>query len=174
MVETLGKLAKFIAGQPGYFREGCEEEFPWHATDRSVWYALLVVECGKIARYGFTSSKANKLGLCAALESLTEGDQALLLGIWNGQYSAHLFVLEPREALARLKGDKRWARFESLRNITNVVKVYSSRGGFKLMSYQYLNAEGTPVPTSVGSRDEAEDLEAFFRSEGIDICEVRQ
>lgn len=97
----MGKLSKFIAGQSGYFRENAED-FPWDSTDKSVWYSLLVVEDGQIQRYGFTSSKSNKKGLVNALETLTN-EEALLLGIWTGQRSTHLFVLNIPTAIEKLK-----------------------------------------------------------------------
>jgi dipeptidyl aminopeptidase/acylaminoacyl peptidase len=98
----VGKLSDFAAGQPGYFRENAEEDFPWNSTDKSVWYSLLVVEDGRIQRYGFTSSKSNKAGLRNALETLTN-EEALLLGVWTGQYSTHLFVLNIQTAIKKLK-----------------------------------------------------------------------
>ena len=133
MTHEEGKLAKFLAGQSGYFRTDCND-FPWHSTDRSVWYALLVVEDGEIIRCGFTSSKPNKAALCDALRSLTAEDEVLLLGIWTGQYSTHLFVVEPAMALECLEGKRRFARFEHLRNATDVVKAYGPRGGFRCQS----------------------------------------
>jgi hypothetical protein len=99
----VGRLDRFVAGQPGYFRVGEEDAFPWACTDRSVWYALLVIEAGRIQRYGFTSSKSNKAGLCSALEQLTKEDEAMLLGVWTGQYSTHLFVLDIPKALRKLR-----------------------------------------------------------------------
>jgi hypothetical protein len=99
----MGKLSKFIVGQPGYFREGAEDKFPWDCTDRSVWYSLLVVEAGRIERYGFTSSKSNKTALRSTLEELTREDEALLLGVWTGQYSTHLFILNNEKAIEKLK-----------------------------------------------------------------------
>jgi hypothetical protein len=99
----MGKLGKHIAGQPGYFREGAEDEFPWVSTDKGVWYSLFTVEEGRIERYGFTSSKSNKAGLRSALQQLTERDEALLLGVWTGQYATHLFVLDIPRAISKLK-----------------------------------------------------------------------
>ena len=94
----MGKLSKFVVGQPGYFREKAENEFPWDRSDRSVWYSLLVVEAGRIERYGFTSSKSNKTALRSTLKELTREDEALLLGVWTGQYSTHLFILNIEKA----------------------------------------------------------------------------
>lgn len=97
----MGKLSAFLSGQPGYFREGGEDEFPWDQTGKSVWYSLMVVEDGQIQRYGFTASKSGKSGLRSALEAL-EGAEALLLGVWTGQYSTHLFVLDIPKAVQKL------------------------------------------------------------------------
>lgn len=170
MPHDKGKLSRFVAGQPGYFRTDCDE-FPWHSTDRSVWYALLIVENGRIVRYGFTSSKSNKEGLCDALESLMAEDEALLLGVWTGRYSTHLFVIEPGVALEHLRGKKKQARFEHLSNATDVVKTYGPRGGFRHLSYRYIDERGMPVHTSTCDRSQAEDLETFFRKHGITIRE---
>lgn len=96
------RLDEFVAGQPGYFREGEEDSFPWDRTDRGVWYCLLVVEEGMIERYGFTSSKSNKAGLCRALSTLSGRRDALLLGVWTGQYRTDLFVLDIPKAIEKL------------------------------------------------------------------------
>jgi hypothetical protein len=61
------------------------------------------VEEGRIQRYGFTSSKSNKAALCSTLQQLTKSDEALLLGVWTGQYSTHLFVLDIPKAVCNLK-----------------------------------------------------------------------
>jgi hypothetical protein len=99
-----GKLTHFIAGEPGYFRTGAEDNFPWDRTDKGVWYALFVVENGKLVHYGFTASKSNKAGLRQALESLEEADESLLIGVWMGQWSTHLFILNPMTAIKKLAG----------------------------------------------------------------------
>jgi hypothetical protein len=167
-----GKLSDFLAGQSEYFRTDCDD-FPWHSTDRSVWYALFVIEKGTIVRYGFNSSKANKKELCNALGALTVEDEILLLGIWTGEYRTHLFILEPAMALEYLEGDKKFARFEHLRNATDVVKAYGPRGGFRSLSYSYVDDQGVSNHASTGDRSEAEDLEEYFRSVGITITEER-
>jgi hypothetical protein len=172
MAHDTGKLTNFLTDQPGYFRTDCDD-FPWHSTDRSVWYALLVVENGEIVRYGFTSSKSSKKGLCDAIRSLNAKDEVLLLGIWNGQYSTHLFVIDPAVALEHLEGQKKYARFEHLHNATDVVKGYGPKGGFRHLSYHYIDGHGLSIHLSTGNRSEAEDLEAYFRSIGINIAEER-
>lgn len=98
----MGKFSELLGGHPGYYREGAEQEFPWDRTDKGVWYALLVVEDGRIQRYGFTSAKGSKASLCGVLEKLG-GDDAVLLGVWTGEYSTHLFVLDTAIAMEKLK-----------------------------------------------------------------------
>jgi hypothetical protein len=171
---STGRLAEFVGAASGNFREQCESEFPWHVNDRAVWYALLVVEDGKIVRYGFISSKADKQSLCTALERLAATDEALLLGIWNGQYSTHLFVLEPAEALAHLKGEKKWARFANLNKATNVERICGPKGGFKYVSFEYVDESDVPKHGSTYDRDEGEELVAHFRSIGINVTETRR
>ena len=99
----MGKFSHLIDGKQGYFREGEEDEFPWNRTDRKVWYSLFTVEEGRIQHYGFTPSKSNKAALCSILQQLTLNDQSLLLGIWNGDYSTHLFILDLQKAINKLK-----------------------------------------------------------------------
>ena len=99
----MGELSRFVAGMPGYFRENAEEEFPWERCDNGVWYSLLTIENGRIERYGFTSSKGNKAGLCRALEAVADSESGLLLGVWNGARRTDLFVLDIRKAISKLK-----------------------------------------------------------------------
>ena len=87
----------------GYFRMKEEEQFPWDATDRKVWYAIFVVDGGKISREGYTAAKTNKISLAARLEILlSEKTEHVLIGVWSGNYSTHLFVLNSRIAIKKL------------------------------------------------------------------------
>ena len=97
----MAALDSLLSDVPGYFESGAEDRFPWHATGGAVWFALLVVEEGKIARYGFTSAKSQKVKLRAALSTLQDRE-ALLLGVWTGQHRTSLFVLEISKAIGKL------------------------------------------------------------------------
>ena len=99
----MGNLSRFLVGVPGYFRDGAEEHFPWTATGGAVWYALFVVENGKIEKYGFTSSKSGKEGLVSALQALSHEEESVLIGVWNGQYRTDLFILQAEKALSHLQ-----------------------------------------------------------------------
>ncbi len=98
----MGRFTGDIAGMPGYFRKNGEDEFPWSHSGKGVWFALFVVEAGAIERYGFTASKANKASLVRILKALDPTDDAVLLGVWTGQYNTDLFVLDRRIAIDRL------------------------------------------------------------------------
>lgn len=94
-------LEAFVTQVPGYWRVGEEDTFPWHSRG-SIWYALLVLEGGRIERYGFTSSGGQKAELCAALRAIPEMTESLLIGVWPGQNGTHLFVLDREKAIAKL------------------------------------------------------------------------
>ncbi len=94
-------LSQFLSDVPGYFRTNEEETFPWTCKTGLVWYSLLVVENGKIERYGFTSAKSQKAQLVNALIAL-DGREALLLGVWTGSHRTDLFVLDISKAIERL------------------------------------------------------------------------
>jgi hypothetical protein len=86
---------------PGYYRTGETHLFPFAVSDSSIWYALLVIQDGKIVRLGFTSSKAQKKRLLAALIA-TQDSAPLLFGVWTGSHKTALFVLEPAVAMVEL------------------------------------------------------------------------
>ena len=171
-MSQIGKFEQFLTGVHGYFRVGEEASFPWHVADSSVWYSLLVVEEGRIRRYGFTSAVASKAALCSALEGLSPGDEALLLGVWTGSHRTDLFVLEPLEVLAHLKGPKRFDRFKHLHDVFEAELVRQGRS--KYLSYAYRSEQGHPVHTSTYTREEIEALLEYFSQRGIDVKERRK
>ncbi len=99
----MGKFDRYLGPVPGYFRTGYEKEFPWNSTGSSVWYALLIVEEGRICYYGFTSAKSSKRNLVNVLKSLTPQDETILLGIWTGNYRTDLFILDIEKAITELE-----------------------------------------------------------------------
>jgi hypothetical protein len=99
----MGKFDAFLAdGVHGYFRHGAEDEFPWSSTAKSVWYAVVTVENGRIHSYGFTAARSQRAKLRELLQTRGE-TEAMLLGVWTGQYGTHLFVLDIDIALKRLQ-----------------------------------------------------------------------
>jgi len=74
----------------------------WENTSKTTWYSLLVVENSKIEKYGFTAAKGQKRQLLLALEAIENKEEAMLLGIWTGNYSTNLFVLDIDIAIKKL------------------------------------------------------------------------
>lgn len=99
----MGKLDEYLSAIAGYFRHEKENEFPWDTRHKTVWYALLVIENNRIEKYGFTSSCSQTACLCQALKEIENKSQAMLLGIWTGKYSTHLFVLDIDKAIEQLQ-----------------------------------------------------------------------
>lgn len=64
-------------------------------------------------------------------------------------------------------------RWENLKRATNVTKVVGPRGGFRRLSYQYTDDNGVTHHTSLGFKDEAEEIERFLQQHGIEVKEVR-
>jgi len=99
----MGKLDVLTGSHTGYFRVGEEGTFPWSNTASSIWYALFVIEDGKICRYGFTPTKSSKESLLNSLKALDPDDEVLLIGIWNGERHTDLFILERGRAIEELE-----------------------------------------------------------------------
>ena len=99
----MGKLNEFLSQVDGYFREGEEDNFPWEETRKTVWYALLTIEENKIKKYGFTAAKGQKYNLFQALKKIEDKTQAMLIGVWTGSHSTHLFVLDIEKAIDKLE-----------------------------------------------------------------------
>ena len=97
----MAKLDKFLGGCSGYFRENQEDAFPWDYTS-GIWYSLFVVEDGKIEKYGFTSAKGNKEKMRLLLKEISPNDDAMLIGVWNGQWRTDLFILDIPKAINKL------------------------------------------------------------------------
>lgn len=88
----------------GYFRINEEEEFPWGMTNRIVWYALFIIKDGKMTREGFTPSKSNKINLSDRLgELIRDKVEHTLIGVWTGNYTTNLFILDSKKAIKKLR-----------------------------------------------------------------------
>jgi hypothetical protein len=93
---------EFQSSTPGYWRPGEEERFPWASTG-SVWYGLVVLENGKLERYGWTSAKSQMTDLLAVLQRVQKLNvPALLIGSWSGEFKTHFFVLDPAASIPHL------------------------------------------------------------------------
>ena len=99
----MAKLDGFLSEVNGHFREQEEDSFPWDGTSSSIWYALLVLEDGKIEKYGFTAAKGQKKKLCQALKEIEAKEELMLIGVRTGQYRTDLFILDCEKAINKLE-----------------------------------------------------------------------
>ena len=99
--ETLSLLMSRNTGN-NYIERGQEDRFNWSASDNSTWFFVVTdsLEC-----LGFTSAKSGKLALKAWIDlSLKNNIKFKVFGVWNGQYSTHIWILDPERTVAALKG----------------------------------------------------------------------
>lgn len=61
---------------------------------------------------------------------------------------------------------------EELKSVTKVVKFVGPRGGFRYLSYTYINSNGIQVHTSNGFHKEADKLIDFFKRNGYKSSRV--
>jgi len=91
-------------------------------------------------------------------------DETPVMGQWAGQWRSDFFqftVGHYRQHLAK--------KLEPLKTAKNVVKTMGPQGGFRHLSYEYVNELGTFVRASASSKTEAERLETFFSKHNIPI-----
>ena len=82
------------------------ENFPWKTNSKhnaSVWYALMTITDGKISYEPHGSSGMGVSNLVERLISLGDRKDVALFGVWTGQYSTDLFVLDIPTAISNLK-----------------------------------------------------------------------
>ena len=85
----------------GYYRLNEEERFAWDINGKVVWYSVIKEDLSLI---GFTSSKSGKKELINYLRSSIDNKEKIILfGVWTGQYSTSLFVLDPIKAIKQLE-----------------------------------------------------------------------
>lgn len=95
---------------------------------------------------------------------LTFDDGTPVMGQWRGRWRSDFFQFSVSQYRQYVE-----AKDELLKSARNVVKRVGPRGGFRFLSYEYVNEHGTAVHTYAGSRAEAERLEAVFARHGIPV-----
>jgi hypothetical protein len=102
----------------------------------------------------------------AELLSLT--DETQVMGQWSGEWRSDFFQFTVGQYRQYVE-----AKYERLKSAKNVIKELGPRGGFRFLSYEFIDEHGSVVHSSTGSRTEAERLEAVFTRHNIPI-EVRK
>jgi hypothetical protein len=156
------------------FREGEEGTFPWDMRGSEIRFALLCVRAAHIERQEFGSSSAEKERLRDVLAELRERAVLhLLLGVWNGRWRTDLFVLETDKVIAELDA-LRQKKCERLRGASKVVKLVGPKGGFRALSYDYVDDSGARVHVREEDREEGQYVDQICQSDGIQVVEEQQ
>ncbi|MFT8322860.1 MAG: hypothetical protein ABF649_18485 [Bacillus sp. (in: firmicutes)] len=121
-------------------------------------------------------------GLVEGTEGFTVGSQ----GIWSRSFNRFVSVNFPGkgtidvlwkslevidEKYLQEKGEREAKRLEEYKSAKNVIKHVGPRGGFKNLSYEYIDSNGAKVNTTLGIKSEAETLIEVFNSYGIEVME---
>jgi hypothetical protein len=91
-------------------------------------------------------------------------DETPVMGQWAGQWRSDFFQFTVGQYRQHLE-----AKLEPLKTAHNVVKTVGPQGGFRYLSYEYVNEHGTLAHAGTGSKTEAERLEMFFAKHNIQI-----
>ena len=97
-------------------------------------------------------------------ELLSFDDATPVMGQWRGEWRSDFFQFTVGQYRRYVE-----TKYEPLKSATNVVKTVGPRGGFRSISYAYVNEHGTKVHASTSSKAEAKQLEAFFARENIPV-----
>jgi hypothetical protein len=91
-------------------------------------------------------------------------DETPVMGQWAGQWRSDFFQFTVSHYRQYL-----FAKLEPLKTARNVVKTVGPQGGFRYLSYEYVNEQGTTAHAGTSSKAEAERLEVFFAKHNIPI-----
>ena len=91
-------------------------------------------------------------------------DETPVMGQWRGEWHSDFFQFTVRDYRQFFDN-----RMEPLKSAKNVVKVVGPQGGFRYLSYEYVDQNGHAVHASTHSKSQAESLEAFFAANQIPI-----
>ncbi len=98
------------------------------------------------------------------IELLSLDDETPAMGQWRGEWRSDFFQFTVGQYRLHVE-----EKYKVLKSAKKVVKTVGPRGGFRSLSYEYVNEHGMTVHTGAGSRAEAERLEAFFVSQNIPV-----
>jgi hypothetical protein len=101
-------------------------------------------------------------------ELLSLDDGTPVMGQWRGEWRSDFFQFTVGKYRQYIE-----AKHAPLKSARNVVKTVGPQGGFRSLSYEYLDEHGTIVHASTASRGEAERLEAFFARQCIPVVVQR-
>jgi len=130
-----------------------------------------------------------KVDLTKYIPNLVEGSEGYTVpygGIWSRASDRFVGVNFPgkgtldvlwesleiidEEYLAEIK-DREQKLLEELKTAYDVVRYIGPRGGFKCLTYTYIDSKGMKINTSKGFKNEAEKLIKVFNKYGIEVID---
>jgi hypothetical protein len=103
------------------------------------------------------------------VELLDLTDETPVMGQWKGQWHSDFFQFTVGQYREYVE-----SQYEPLKSARNVIKVLGPKGGFRSLSYEYVNEHGAVAHASTGFKDKAERLEKFFVSKDIPITIIQE
>jgi hypothetical protein len=97
-------------------------------------------------------------------ELLSLPDDTPVMGQWRGEYRSDYFQFTVGQY--RLYAE---AKYDLLKSAKNVIKSIGPKGGFRSLSYEYVNECGVTDHASTGSKAKADRLEDFFAKQNIPV-----
>jgi hypothetical protein len=91
-------------------------------------------------------------------------EETPVMGQWTGQWRSDFF-----QFTAGQYRQHHAIKLEPLKTAQNVIKTVGPQGGFRHLSYEYVNERGTITHAGTGSKTEAERLETFFAKHNIPV-----
>jgi hypothetical protein len=100
-----------------------------------------------------------------AKKILAYQDETPVMGQWRGDYHSDYFQFKVGQYRKYLEAKDAVL----VKTVRQVVKHLGPLGGFRYLSYEYMNENGTIVSTGTGSKAEAERLESVFLKNNIPV-----
>jgi hypothetical protein len=99
-------------------------------------------------------------------ELLSLPDDTPVMGQWRGERRSDYFQFTVGQYRPYAK-----AKDNLLKSAKNVIKSIGPKGGFRSLSYEYVNEQGEKAYGSTGSKAEADRLEDFFAKHNIQVIQ---
>ncbi len=97
-------------------------------------------------------------------ELLSFSDETPVMGQWPGEWHSDYFQFTVGQYRHLIEEQQKL-----LLSARNVVKRVGPRGGFRLLTYEYVNEQGDLSRSYIVSGTKANDIEAFFARNNIPI-----
>jgi hypothetical protein len=150
------------------FRFGKDtEDFPYGHNIAGVWYSLLIWEDGFPKYYGFSSSKTSKQELIETLKALLEqGTRHTLIGIWTGEWTTFLFVLDSDIAIEEIA----WRQKLSAKELAESENLRERRLERKKAERETTRSPRKSTPKVTQDMSDFNDFEGLLRglNDGLD------